>query len=156
MNVYELFLTMEIRESDVIISLRTHSSKFVDTECVWPVPQTKLNVWCKSVCEPAPQPFTAIWLRAMAGLLKKPLLICRSVWREIINILPLIHWVRWGPRTRIAALLRRPLAAVRLRLRGRLNVMLTGGETRWPRFFFVLHSNLIFNILLIVWSFKSV
>ena len=34
MNVYELFLTMEIRESDVIISLRTLCSKFVDAECV--------------------------------------------------------------------------------------------------------------------------
>ena len=27
-------------------------------------------------------------------------------------------------------------------------MMLSGGETRWPRFFFVRHSNLIFNILL--------
>ena len=34
MNVYELFLTMEIRESDVIISLRTLSSKFDDIEYV--------------------------------------------------------------------------------------------------------------------------
>ena len=32
----------------------------------------------------------------------------------------------------------------------------SGGETRWPRFIFVRHSNVIFNILLIFLLCKSV
>ena len=38
---------------------------------------------------------------------KKPLSICQSGWRKIWNAFPVIHWLRWGPRTRKLALLRR-------------------------------------------------
>ena len=50
----------------------------------------------------------------MIGLLKNPLSICQSGWKEIRNALPVIHWVRWEPRTRISAIVRR-------RLKPRLN-----------------------------------
>ena len=43
----------------------------------------------------------------MIGLLKKRLSICQSGWKEIRNTLPAIRWIRWGPRTRILALVRR-------------------------------------------------
>ena len=37
----------------------------------------------------------------MTGLLKKPLSVCKSRWKKFGNALPVINWVRWGPRTRI-------------------------------------------------------
>ena len=43
----------------------------------------------------------------MIGLILKPLSICQWGWREIRNALPVIRWVRWGPRIRISALFRR-------------------------------------------------
>ena len=48
---------------------------------------------------------TRIWAHTMTGLLKKPLSICRSVWKEIQNALPLICWFHWGHRTLISVLL---------------------------------------------------
>ena len=46
-------------------------------------------------------------VHAMIGLLKKPLSICQSDWRKTRSVFPVILRVRWGPRTRITALLRR-------------------------------------------------
>ena len=46
----------------------------------------------------------------MIGLLKKPLSICQSGWKEIRNALPVIRWVRRVPTTRIC--LRRRLDPV--------------------------------------------
>ena len=55
----------------------------------------------KSVREPAPKSLfwaphlcTRIWIGAMIGLLKMPLSICQSGWREIRNTLPVNRWVR--------------------------------------------------------------
>ena len=61
-----------------------------------------------SVCETALglHLCTRIWVRAMIGLLKKPLSICQSRRKEIWNPLPVIRWVRWGAKRRISALLR--------------------------------------------------
>ena len=42
---------------------------------------------------------TWIWVHVMIGLLKKPLSIYQSGWKEIQNALPVF---RWGPRTRIS------------------------------------------------------
>ena len=68
----------------------------------------------KSVCETAPEFLalgrhlcTRIWLRTINGLKLKPLSICQWGWREIRNALPVIRWVRWGPRIWISALCRR-------------------------------------------------
>ena len=47
---------------------------------------------------------TRIWVCAMIGLFKKPVLICQTGWREIWNSFPVIRWVRCGPKTRISAL----------------------------------------------------
>ena len=47
-----------------------------------------------------PQLYIRIWVRAMIGLLKKPLSICQSGWKEIRNAFPVILWVRWEPRKR--------------------------------------------------------
>ena len=44
---------------------------------------------------------------SMIGPLKKALSICQSGWKEIRNTFPVIRWIRWGPRTRISALLSR-------------------------------------------------
>ena len=74
-------------------------------------PQTKLNSgWVRlrnsaGIRDLGPHVCTRIWLRAMIGLLKKPLWICKSRWKEIQNAIPVIGWVCWGPRTRISALL---------------------------------------------------
>ena len=76
-------------------------------------PQTKLNSgWVRlrniaEILDLGPHLCTRIWLRAMIGLLKKPLSICKSRRKEIQDAIPVIGWVRWGPRTRISALLRR-------------------------------------------------
>jgi len=76
-------------------------------------PQTKLNSgWVRlqnitEILDLGPHLCTRTWLRAMIGLLKKPLWICKSRRKEIQNAIPVIGWVRWGPRTRISALLRR-------------------------------------------------
>ena len=58
----------------------------------------------------------------MIGLLKRPLPISQSRWKEIWNALPVVRWVRWGARTRISALLRRPLEQ-------RLNFVCDAGYT---------------------------
>lgn len=39
---------------------------------------------------------TRTWVHTMIGLLKKTLLICQSVWKEIWNVLPAICLVIWG------------------------------------------------------------
>ena len=51
-----------------------------------------------SVCETALglHLCTRIWVRAMIGLLKKPLSICQSRRKEIWNALPVILWVLGG------------------------------------------------------------
>ena len=52
--------------------------------------------------------WATIWVSTMmTGLLKQPLSICQSRWNEIGNAFSVIHWVLWGPRTMISALLRR-------------------------------------------------
>ena len=50
---------------------------------------------------------TRIWVRAMIGLLKVPLSICQSGWKETGNALLAKRLFRCGPRTRISALFRR-------------------------------------------------
>ena len=92
-----------------------------------PAPQTKLNsdsVRLRNSAEIfvlGPHLRTRIWVGAMIGLLKKTWSICQSGWKEIQNALPVIRWVRWGPRTVIWGLLRRYLPTkVKLRLWRRL------------------------------------
>ena len=50
---------------------------------------------------------TRIWMCVMICLLKMPLSICQSRWKEIQNTLLVIFWVCWEPRTRILVLLYR-------------------------------------------------
>ena len=78
------------------------------------------------VLPPTPQ-CTRIWVRAMIGLLKKPLSICQSGCRLKGNSKrTVIRWVRWRPRTRISALPRRRYQpVVKLRLRRRLLACMT-------------------------------
>ena len=60
---------------------------------------------------------TRIWVRAMIGVLKMPLLICQSGWREMRNVFPVVHWVRWGARNKdIGAASQTLLTDVKLRL----------------------------------------
>ena len=40
---------------------------------------------------------TRIWVCTMIGLLKKPLWICQSGWKEIWKAPPVICWIHWGP-----------------------------------------------------------
>ena len=67
---------------------------------------------------------TRIWARAMIGLLKKPLSICQSGWKDFRNVLPVIRWVHSGPRTRITAS-QTLLTETKLRQRRRLGYPLT-------------------------------
>ena len=48
---------------------------------------------------------TRIWVRSMIGLFKVPLSICQSGQKEIQNVVPIIVWVQYWPRTRILVLL---------------------------------------------------
>ena len=79
----------------------------------WPAPRTKLNSSQVHMRNSAgilvlgPNLCTRIWVRAMTGLLKKPLSFCESGWKDFRNVRPITRWVRWGPRTRISALLLR-------------------------------------------------
>ena len=59
----------------------------------------------KSVCETAPK--FLFWARTcvpgfeyepLLTPLKKPMSIRQSGWEDIRNVLPVIRWVRWGPR----------------------------------------------------------
>ena len=69
--------------------------KWVNTTSSSPAPQTKLNsAKQRKIIVLGTHLCTRIWVRAMIGLLKKPLLICQSGWREIRNRLPAICWVR--------------------------------------------------------------
>ena len=45
----------------------------------------------------APHLCTRIWVGTMISLLKKPLPICQSGWRELQNAFLVIHWVARGP-----------------------------------------------------------
>ena len=87
-----------------------HSGKQRQNHCSAPTPQC-----------------TRIWVRAMIGLLKKPLSICQSGCRLKGNSKrTVIRWVRWRPRTRISALPRRRYQpVVKLRLRRRLLACMT-------------------------------
>ena len=64
--------------------------------------QRRNSALVNSVCETALglHLCTRIWVRAMIGLLKKPLSICQSRRKEIWNALPVILWVLWGPAQR--------------------------------------------------------
>ena len=82
--------------------------RIVNVNTVVSLRHRRNSILVKSVCE-TPLGLhlcTRIWVRAMIGLLKKPLSICQSRWKEIWNPLPVIRWVRWGAKTRISALLR--------------------------------------------------
>ena len=48
---------------------------------------------------------TRIWVRSMIGLFKMSLSICQSGQKEIQNVVPIIVWVQYWPRTRILVLL---------------------------------------------------
>ena len=48
---------------------------------------------------------TRIWVRTMIGLFKMSLSICQSGQKEIQNVVPIIVWVQYWPRTRISVLL---------------------------------------------------
>ena len=67
----------------------------------------------KSVCETAPEPCSGS-PSVYQGLSTrhdwpdiKAIVDLRMRWREIRNALPVIRWVRWGPKTRILVLFRR-------------------------------------------------
>ena len=82
--------------------------RIVNVNTVVSLRHRRNSILVKSVCE-TPLGLhlcTRIWVRAMIGLLKKPLSICQSRRKEIWNPLPVIRWVRWGAKTRISALLR--------------------------------------------------
>ena len=95
-------------------------------------PQTKLNsgwVRLRNIAEIlclGPHLCTRIWLRAMIGLLKKPLSICKSRRKEIQDAIPVIGWVRWGARTTQTL-----LTQVKLRLRRRLGTLGTRFCLAW-------------------------
>ena len=80
--------------------------KSLNVDSCWPAPQTKLKLWltpsAKHHRNPCfePPPVYQDLVRVMIGLLKRPLSICQSGWKEIRNALPVIRWVRWVPRTR--------------------------------------------------------
>ena len=57
----------------------------------------------RRILVPNPYLSTRISVRAVIGLLKKPLSICQSVSNEIRNTLRVIRWVRRGHRKRGAA-----------------------------------------------------
>ena len=88
-----------------------------------------------SFCPPPPTcvPRFEYLLCDMIGLLKyeydwpSQSLICQSRWVKIQNTLLVICWVGWGQRTKISALLRRPLLGkVYLRLLGKVYLRLQG------------------------------
>ena len=87
--------------------------KSLNVDSGWPAPQTKPKLWltpsAKHHRKPCfePPPVYQDLVRVMIGLLKRPLSICQSGWKEIQNALPVIRWVRWVSRRRISALLRR-------------------------------------------------
>ena len=59
---------------------------------------------------------TRIWVCTMTGMLKKPLSICQSDWREIKNAFLLIHWVQWEPKHGYQPAPKSLLTGFRLRL----------------------------------------
>ena len=71
----------------------------------------ELNLWlslsAKNCWNPCWRPYmcTRIWVRTMIGLFKMSLSICQSGQKEIQNVVPIIVWVQYWPRTRISVLL---------------------------------------------------
>ena len=74
----------------------------------WTTDKTKLSLSPSAkqlqIIVLGPHLWTGIWVREMIGILKMPLSINQSGWKEIRNAFPVIRWVRWEARTRILAL----------------------------------------------------
>ena len=71
--------------------------------------KTELLLFClqnsSKILVLGPHLCTRIRVCTMIGLLKKPLLICQSVWKKIRNAFLVLRWVCWGHKTRMLALL---------------------------------------------------
>lgn len=61
----------------------------------------------RSLCSGLPAVYQDLSTRHDRPVKKSHWSIGQSGWKEIRNALPAIRWIRWGPRTRILALVRR-------------------------------------------------